>query len=70
MNPLVVFDCEKVQPNRFALALAAAARSIHCSWVQAGLSPFTDELLRPLHRGRSRLASDPRLTTENMHDSR
>jgi len=27
MDPLVVFDCEKVLPNRFALVLAAAARS-------------------------------------------
>ena len=27
MDPHVVFDCQKVLPNRFALALAAAARS-------------------------------------------
>lgn len=27
MDPLVVFDCQKVVPNRFALILAAAARS-------------------------------------------
>lgn len=27
MDPFVVFDCEKNLPNRFALALAAAARS-------------------------------------------
>jgi DNA-directed RNA polymerase subunit omega len=27
MDPLVVFACEKVLPNRFALALAATARS-------------------------------------------
>ncbi len=27
MNPFVVFDCAKVLPNRFALTLAAAARS-------------------------------------------
>ncbi|MEZ2409262.1 DNA-directed RNA polymerase subunit omega [Bosea sp. RCC_152_1] len=27
MDPLVVFDCEKVLPNRFAVALTAAARS-------------------------------------------
>ncbi|MXN53219.1 DNA-directed RNA polymerase subunit omega [Shinella sp. AETb1-6] len=27
MDPLVVFDCQKILPNRFALALAAAARS-------------------------------------------
>jgi DNA-directed RNA polymerase subunit omega len=26
MDPYVVFDCESVLPNRFALALAAAAR--------------------------------------------
>ena len=26
MDALVVFDCQKVLPNRFALALAAAAR--------------------------------------------
>lgn len=27
MDPSVVFDCERVLPNRFALTLAAAARS-------------------------------------------
>jgi DNA-directed RNA polymerase subunit omega len=27
MDPHVVFDCQKVLPNRFALTLAAAARS-------------------------------------------
>ncbi|MNL48984.1 DNA-directed RNA polymerase subunit omega [compost metagenome] len=27
MDPLVVFDCQKVVPDRFALTLAAAARS-------------------------------------------
>jgi len=27
MDPHVVFDCRKVLPNRFALTLAAAARS-------------------------------------------
>ena len=27
MDPLIVFDCAIVLPNRFALALAAAARS-------------------------------------------
>lgn len=27
MDPLVVFDCQKVMPDRFALTLAAAARS-------------------------------------------
>lgn len=27
MDPNVVFDCQRVVPNRFALALAAAARS-------------------------------------------
>jgi DNA-directed RNA polymerase subunit omega len=27
MDPHVVFDCQKILPNRFALALAAAARS-------------------------------------------
>lgn len=27
MDPLVVFDCDRILPNRFALALAAAARS-------------------------------------------
>lgn len=27
MDPLVVFDCERVLANRFALAVAAAARS-------------------------------------------
>ncbi|WP_235925442.1 DNA-directed RNA polymerase subunit omega [Brucella pseudintermedia] len=27
MDPHIVFDCEKVLPNRFALTLAAAARS-------------------------------------------
>ena len=27
MDPRVVFDCQKILPNRFALALAAAARS-------------------------------------------
>ncbi len=27
MDHLIVFDCEKVLPNRFAVALAAAARS-------------------------------------------
>ena len=27
MDPLVVFDCQKLVPNRFALALAAAARA-------------------------------------------
>lgn len=27
MDPNVVFDCQKVLPNRFALTLAAAARS-------------------------------------------
>lgn len=27
MNPSIVFDCEKILPNRFALAMAAAARS-------------------------------------------
>lgn len=27
MDPFVVFDCAKVLPNRFALTLAAAARS-------------------------------------------
>lgn len=27
MDPTVVFDCERVLPNRFALTLAAAARS-------------------------------------------
>jgi DNA-directed RNA polymerase subunit omega len=27
MDPLVVFDCQQVVPNRFALTLAAAARS-------------------------------------------
>jgi DNA-directed RNA polymerase subunit omega len=27
MDPLVVFDCQEQVPNRFALALAAAARS-------------------------------------------
>ncbi|MGI0526727.1 DNA-directed RNA polymerase subunit omega [Rhizobium giardinii] len=27
MDPHVVFDCQKVMPNRFALTLAAAARS-------------------------------------------
>lgn len=27
MDPHVVFDCQKVVPNRFALTLAAAARS-------------------------------------------
>jgi DNA-directed RNA polymerase subunit omega len=27
MNPHIIFDCQKVLPNRFALTLAAAARS-------------------------------------------
>ncbi|TWG97922.1 DNA-directed RNA polymerase subunit omega [Mesorhizobium sp. J18] len=27
MDPLVVFECQKILPNRFALTLAAAARS-------------------------------------------
>jgi DNA-directed RNA polymerase subunit omega len=27
MNPSIVFDCQKILPNRFALTLAAAARS-------------------------------------------
>ena len=27
MDPLVVFDCQKQVPNRFGLALAAAARA-------------------------------------------
>ena len=27
MDPYVVFDCQRVLPNRFALTLAAAARS-------------------------------------------
>lgn len=27
MDPHVIFDCQKVLPNRFALTLAAAARS-------------------------------------------
>lgn len=27
MDPHIIFDCEKVLPNRFALTLAAAARS-------------------------------------------
>jgi DNA-directed RNA polymerase subunit omega len=27
MNPSIVFDCEKILPNRFALTMAAAARS-------------------------------------------
>lgn len=27
MDPLIVFDCERVLANRFALAVAAAARS-------------------------------------------
>lgn len=27
MDPLVIFDCQKVVPNRFALVLAAAART-------------------------------------------
>jgi len=27
MNPLLVFDCEKVVPNRFELSLALAART-------------------------------------------
>jgi len=27
MDPFIVFDCAKVMPNRFALTLAAAARS-------------------------------------------
>ena len=27
MDPSVVFDCERVLPNRFAMTLAAAARS-------------------------------------------
>jgi len=27
MDPLVVFDCQQVLPNRFVLALAAAART-------------------------------------------
>ncbi len=27
MDPFVVFDCQQVVPNRFSLALAAAARS-------------------------------------------
>jgi DNA-directed RNA polymerase subunit omega len=27
MDPFVIFDCAKILPNRFALTLAAAARS-------------------------------------------
>ncbi len=27
MDPLIVFDCQNIVPNRFALALAAAART-------------------------------------------
>ncbi len=36
MDPLVVFDCEKVLPNRFAVTLAAAAR---CRALRRGARP-------------------------------
>ncbi len=36
MDPFVVFDCEKLLPNRFSLALAAAAR---CRALARGAEP-------------------------------
>ena len=40
MDPFVVFDCAKVLPNRFALTLAAAARS---RAIQRGAQPRSNE---------------------------
>jgi DNA-directed RNA polymerase subunit omega len=39
MDPHVVFDCQKVLPNRFALTLAAAARS---RALRRGADPMLD----------------------------
>jgi DNA-directed RNA polymerase subunit omega len=36
MDPHVVFDCQKVLPNKFALSLAAAAR---CRALRRGVEP-------------------------------
>ncbi len=38
MDPHVVFDCQKILPNRFALALAAAART--CALKRFTVVPF------------------------------
>jgi DNA-directed RNA polymerase subunit omega len=40
MDPFVVFDCAKVLPNRFALVLAAAARS---QALHRGAQPRSDK---------------------------
>ena len=42
MDPFVVFDCAKVLPNRFALTLAAAARS---RALHRGAKPRLDRLV-------------------------
>lgn len=46
MDPFVVFDCQKIVPNRFALTLAAVARS---RALNRGAEPRLD---RPGHNTR------------------
>jgi hypothetical protein len=53
-----------------SLALATAARGIHCSVDQAGLSPFTNGSLRPLHGRPIQPIFRSAFTTEETHDSR
>jgi len=39
MDPHAVFDCQKILPNKFALAVAAAAR---CQALNRGAKPMLD----------------------------